>query len=223
MPPVQVRITLPHTEAVELMREYLSRSERVLAFEHEADEEVSRTHTHIYLFDLPLKRPDDDIRDHLRKYLNKSDFAAGLSAGKQKRQLTPEGAYIYATKKELKDPTLTQGFPDEEVKSFREAAVRFYTPQERKNVILHVVEQKPDHVWERFYEKLLRGDPEMKGWNQLMFKKWIMLDYLNRARPVPRAADLNRYAYSLYMLRNHIGSNPEQDSPLTMADLESYA
>lgn len=223
MPPVQVRITLPSTEAVELMRDYVSRSERVLAFEHDADEDVSRTHTHLYLFDLALKRPDDDIRDHLRKYLKKTDFMVGLSAGKKSRQITPEGAYIYATTKDAKDPTLTQGFPDEEVKSYREAAVRFYTPQERKNVILHVVEQKPDHVWERFYEKLLRGDPEMKNWSVQMFRKWIMLDYLNRARPVPRAADLNRYAYSLWMLRNHIGSDPEQDTPLTMADLGEYA
>lgn len=223
MPAVQIRITLLFAAAIELMRDYIDRCTKVLVFQHEADEDVNRDHCHIYLFDLPLKRPDDAIRDHLRIHLPKTDFMVGLSAGKQKRQIEPEGAYIYATKEKGIDPLLVKGFSDKDLMDCQIAAKTFYKAgrmaKDGKVVVLHVTEVKPDNVWNYFYEKMLRGDPVMKTWDIARFKKWIMVDYLNRCRPVPRTGDLQRYAFSLYMLRDHIGSNPNEDSPLTIDDI----
>lgn len=220
MPAVQIRITLMFAAALELIKDYVDRCTQVLCFEHEADEDVSRTHCHFYLFDLSLSRPDDALRDHLRKMgMPKSDFMVGLSAGKQKRSITPEGAYIYGTKNTAIEPTLTKGFSDEELYGFKEVAAHYYKPKHEKVVILHVSEQKPDNVWSYYIEKMLRGDPLMKTWDITMFKRWICADYLNRLRPVPRTADLNRYAFSLWMLRHRIGADPNTDIGIDMTEV----
>lgn len=218
MPAVQIRITLMYAAALELIKDYVDRCLCAMAFEHQADEDVSRTHCHFYLFDLNLSRPDDAIRDHLRKYLPKTDFMVGLSAGKKHRQITPEGAFIYGTKQTGIEPSLWKGL-SMPLQYYKDEAAKFYAPKEQKAVILHVTEQKPDNVWDHYYEKMLRGDPVMKSWDIPMFKRWICADYLNRCRPIPRTADLNRYAFSLWMLRYHIGSDPEQDTPLCMEDV----
>lgn len=203
MTSVQVRVSLPYDEAMALLSDYLDRSRQALAFQHDADDEVSRTHTHIYLFGLPLSRPDDAVRDHLRKHLAKTEYMASISAKKGTRELTPEKAWQYATTSSLLEPKFTKGFAEDELKDFAAAAAKFYEPRKERVLIIHETEQKPDNVWSYFYEKLLRADPEIQDWTQAKFKKWIMADYLNRCRPIPRVADLNRYAFSLWMLRHH--------------------
>lgn len=211
MSSVQIRISLPVDDAVKLIDDYVGRCDKVLAFEHEADEDVSRTHSHFYLFALPLKRPDDALRDHLRKFLSKTEYMVGLTAGKAKRELTPEKAYQYATTSSLIAPRVSKGFTEEVLKEFAASAANFYAPRKERVLIIHETEQKPDNVWTYFYEKMLRSDPDIQTWTQDKFKKWIMADYLNRCKPVPRSADLHRYAFSLWMLRKNNDKNDHTD------------
>lgn len=215
MTSVQIRISLPVDDAVKLIDDYIVRCDKVLAFEHEADEDVSRTHSHFYLFALPLRRPDDAVRDHLRKHLGKTEYMVGLTAGKAKRELTPEKAYQYGTTSSLLVPRITKGFDTEEIKDFAADAAKFYAPRHERVLIIHETEQKPDNVWTYFYEKMLRSDPDIQTWDVPKFKKWIMADYLNRCKPIPRSADLTRYAFSLWMLRKH---NDKKDNTEILAE-----
>jgi len=117
-------------------------------------------------------------------------------------KITPEGAYQYGSTKDANTPIWFKGFTPTELEDFHKNAVEHYKPIEATLITRHehyVV--KPDHVWERFYAKMLEN-PETVTYTQGDFRKWIMADYLTRAKPVPRAADLNRYAFSLYLLRN---------------------
>lgn len=227
---IQVRITLCFTTVLELLRDYIEQSARVLIFLHEKGDhnkkgsKIERTHCHVYLFDLPHQRPDDAVREHIGKYsgLPKSDYSCKTTCGKMKKGITPEGAYVYGTTKFLKDPSLVKGFEDHHVQLYKELAEKHYAPKEEQDSPLVVIQQvRPDLVWQRFFEKMVREPPdsEMKNWGQSDFKKWIMADYLNRFKPIPRTADLNRYAFSLWMLKHIIGKAPDEESPLRMEDI----
>lgn len=204
MTDVQLRIHKPFDEVYDVLiqGEYIQRSVRVLIFEHEADEEVNRTHCHCYLFGITLKRPDDALRDYCKALgYKKDDYFASTKCKKQTRDLTPQGAYTYGTKVQAIEPRFIKGFDLADIAIMAEEAKKFYQPKHEKVIILHETEVKPDNVWSYFYEKMLRT-PACKDFTREQFAKWIMADYLNRCKPIPRQADLTRYSFSLYMLRD---------------------
>lgn len=208
---VQLRVHAPYEQVYEALMQgdYIQRSAKVLMFEHDADEEVNRTHCHIYFFGLPLKRPDDALRDYFKALqYKKDDYFASTKCKKGARDLTPQGAYTYGAKAQALVPKFTKGFNDEQIASMAQEAKRFYEPKHEKVLIIHETEVKTDNVWEYFYAKMLRT-PDTREYSQMQFMKWIMADYLSRCKPIPRRADLQRYGYSLWMLRNKRGPDDE--------------
>lgn len=162
----------------------------------------SRRHYHIYIWGV--YRQPKAIREFLERMgYPKTDYMVGTTAGKERKPITEQLAYQYGMKPSS-NPRIVQmkGFTDDQLQLWKEMAEKYYA---KKTVVERVViEQttvKPDLVWQRFYEKMLRT-PESITWTKDMFRKWIMADYLSRAKPVPRQADLHRYSYSLYMLRD---------------------
>lgn len=211
MPNIQLRVTLPWEQVVDALNDgdYLTRCDAYMVFEHPKDEKVSRTHTHVYMFNHISSRIDDNLRDFFQKRgLPKSDYMASRKC--KKGQIDPMKAYQYGTTCNLFDIKTFNGFTEEQLKSFQKSAEEYYDALKKQSVdritIIEKVEQKPDLVWNRFFEKMLRS-PEVREYSLDQFKRWIMADYLNRCKPIPRTADLNRYAFSLWMLKDKTDDN----------------
>lgn len=102
------------------------KADKGFAFQHNADTEVSRTHCHIYLFDLNLKY--DAISDRIKKLGLKgnTDFSISGACGESRRPLDVSGAWIYGTKCEQLRSVWVQNISPAIVEELSEGARRFY-------------------------------------------------------------------------------------------------
>lgn len=217
MRPQQIRIT--HVDAQDLISPYLTN--KYMIFEHNpaprsgAEGQATapgpnRRHYHIYIFD-PKTQPKA-IREYLQRHgLAKTDYIVAETCGKTKEEITPLGAYRYGTAP-TSYPRIVEikGFTQEELKQYKEASDVYYaqvmTNTRTERITYEVTRIKPDLVWTRFYEKMLRT-PDTINWTERDFRRWIIADYLTNCKPRPREADLSRYAWSLHQLKDK--RNPE--------------
>ena len=66
------------------------------------------------------------------------------------------------------------------------------------------VREKTDNTWDRLLDELeddQMNDNKMSKWLITDFKYNIIANYLRRRKPPPRDADLKRYSYALYMIK----------------------
>jgi len=152
----QIRLHREQFTARDVLEDYINQSEIAFMFQHDADDEVSRTHCHTYLFNL--KRQRSTIDGYLRKRFTagNSDFAVSQTCGKKKRPIDVIGAWCYGTTSKLIDPVLTKGMSDSEVEYLRGEAREFWQKVEeaeksRKShvQIMEVIieKEKKDNIW----------------------------------------------------------------------------
>lgn len=229
----QVRIHRDYFTVKDVMTEYLEQSDIAFIFQHDADDEVSRTHCHVYCFNL--RRQRSTIDGYLRKRFNKGngDFSVSQTCGKKKRPLDVIGAWIYGTKEEAIEPSYTKGLNESEIAFLKQEAVEFYQKlneaRKSRDKALEIVEviiekEKRDNIWTDYYETVFlewkKGTlSRFYHWTLDRFKRWIVADYLNKGKAPPRVADRNRYAYGLYLLNTH-GFRKDIDPDTDLRQLE---
>lgn len=211
----QVRIHREYKFIENTFQDYIDNSVISFGFEHEADDEVSRTHVHHYFFGL--KRTRQTIDAYCRRYYStNSEFSVSQTCGKKKRPLDVRGAWIYGTTEKLLEPKWTRGLSEDELMWLRMEAIDFWNKIKESaqtktavQVVEVVIEKdKKDNIWTDYYEKVFlewrKGEEsKFKNFTLDMFKRWITADYLNKGKAPPRVADRNRYAYGLYVLNKH--------------------
>ena len=122
----QVRIHIPYDDLNDTpYLDYFEETEVGFVFEHEADDEVNRTHCHMYFFGLKKARTTVDgfFRGKLR---GNGDFSVSQTCGKKKRPLDLVGAWCYGTKEKLLEPKLVKGLSPEEQTWLRIEAIEFW-------------------------------------------------------------------------------------------------
>lgn len=221
----QVRIHREYDEIKDMLEDYVAQSAIAFGFQHEADEEVSRTHCHTYYFGLKKAKNTVDKYFRSRFTGGNADFSVSQTCGKKKRPLDVVGAWNYGTTEKLLEPTYTHGLSEEEIKYLRLQAIEFWNkikaarakPKGQNTVeIIEVVieKEKRDNVWLRYFEKMMLNKAEMKTWSRDKIRRWIIADYLNQCKAPPRVADVNRYSFGLYIL-----SRKENNDDLNLDDV----
>ena len=152
MPDVQVRIHKEWCDVSGFIHAYAEKAKVVFAFEHPADDEVARTHTHAYFFGLSVKRAS--LSEAIAKKFDlegqKEFFTKEeCSKGKNTRALDISGAYTYGTKDDAFPPLFTKGLTPEEVTLLKVYAYQWWMlhPKRSKNrqVDTQIVIVKPSH------------------------------------------------------------------------------
>jgi len=223
----QIRIHANDWEPVRnIITNYIDKAERVLVFHHK-NGKLEKPHFHIYLFNISIT--DTALRKYLKNYFkgNKAFSVASTCSGTRNEPITPYGAYQYGTNdsidivKELNlvEPTFTKGFGDSTLQEYKEMSAIYYEKEITKikdanspDDVLMMYREKSDCTWDRLYEahqRLNKSDPQGCPKSYAAIKRWIQLDYLNRAKPTPRTADLHRYAMALSLIRNGMVSDEE--------------
>lgn len=216
---LQIRITHDDWSYVKsLIDDYITISTKALTFYHTKAE---RNHYHIYLFDIATQ--PQSVRKKLKNYFKgNSAFSVSTTCGKQKNKITEQGAYIYGTTIDLIPPHFTKGFSEQQLFTLEAIALEFYKKLKAKEetaleitvLKTHEVLIRSDHTWERLLGLITMDKEKFKNYTIKKFKQWIIADYLNRAKPIPRMADLNRYAYSLFYVKDGKEYFPEHISIL---------
>lgn len=118
MPSFAFRISVPYEECREKVLEYLeSLSEKLIIYQHEADEEVNRTHIHGLIMDC--SRSDDTLRNNLFK-LNYTNNYQLKSTYKTKTGIYPvdDKFIIYMSEGKL-DPVYNKGYTADEIATYK--------------------------------------------------------------------------------------------------------
>jgi len=118
MPNFAFRISLPYGECSEKVLEYLEPlSDKLVIYEHEADDDVSRTHIHGLIMDC--SRSDDTLRNNLFKVNYTKNYEL-KSTYKTKNGVYPVDAkYITYMSKGHLDPKYCKGFTEEEIAAYK--------------------------------------------------------------------------------------------------------
>lgn len=185
--------------------DYWDISSKAMAFHHT---HAARSHYHIYLFDISTQA--QSVRKKLKNYFKgNEDFSVGNTCGKDKRKITLEGAYIYGTTKDGIELFKSKGISEVDILKLQVNAKSFYDrikskadePLEITLIKTHELITKVDHTWERLLDLFTQQSEKTNEYSIVEIKKWIIADYLNRSKPIPRMADLNRYSYSLFYMK----------------------
>lgn len=188
-----------------------TKSDRILAGEHAADEEVKNTHVHIAL-------EPTVTREAIRKQL------INHSLGGQKHQIMEkvlkthepydfEQLSIYILKgfiTNLRETSLSHTEVEDLVKAWKRH-VRHTDFGEPDLIIPPDAPASPDNSatttaeisggteWDKLL-CLFRKRHDHKDMNMLRIKRWINSYYLTREKPIPRIGDTKRYAFSLWAI-----------------------
>lgn len=96
-----------------------------VVYEHEADNEVSRTHCHIYFFNWGLSEQTFRKRfAQLFHRIEKTDFAISTTAGRSKGIITLQYAVKYASRDGALTHKLCRGFDSQIVKELEKSFVK---------------------------------------------------------------------------------------------------
>lgn len=206
---------------------YIEKAEQVMVFHHKNGQNEN-PHFHIYLINIPIT--EQGIRKYLKQYWKgNGEFSLKSNAGtRNKVSITPYDAYQYGANDSkdymeelvLIEPTFTKGISEWLLRDYKEMTQAYYEKEIKRIKDMNVANEKPmlmyrekaDCTWERLfemYENYKRRDIQGCPKTYEAIKRWIELDYLNRCKPVPRPADLHRYAKSLSLIRNGMVSEQE--------------
>lgn len=194
--------------------------DQAFAFHHT---ESKREHWHWYLIGCTLSY--DALRDNVKKWCEgNKDFSIRTKAGRGvfEKPIVAGEAYQYGCTNKLLEPFYKWNINEADEAQWRTAAEAFYKPvpvDNKERITVEITKIKPDMVWAKFYERMLHT-PASVGWSRSQFRKWIVADYLSNCKPPPRTADLNRYSYALFMLRDKRSPDGYTFSPDEIPDLE---
>lgn len=106
MPNIHVRIHLPYVDVSGALAKWCNMAETSFVFQHEADEEVSRTHIHAFMFGLPLERKtlSGYIKKEFNLIGNKDFFTSEKCSKVDPRPIDLSGSYCYGSKWDTLEP-----------------------------------------------------------------------------------------------------------------------
>lgn len=169
----QLRVTRPFTDAFVLAMSQLAAlgaSTEWMVYEHEADEQVSRTHCHVYFFNWGLS--EQSFRSYFKNMygdLPKTDYALSTTAGRGKGPITLEYAVKYASKDGSIPVKFVRGFDKEQIHKIEEGY--------KKQPIL-AVHKEPRQMtkWKLVEICYEEAKQEAKVYNQPKLTKGQMVD-----------------------------------------------
>lgn len=202
----QIRIT---NDTYDIARDYLDGAEKFMVFHHTPQDNPDNKHYHIYLFNSPIQDAGSIRKRFERAKLPKSKYAVGTTAGKRKEKITEYLAYQYGLAPKS-NPKLVEhkGFTDEQFAQWELKKDMFYdmiNSSKRKSItqqfadgeitVIREIAIRPDKVWER----LVADEEKYSNKSLRQIKSMICAEWINNGKPVPRGADLHRYAVSLHI------------------------
>lgn len=108
-----IRLTL---EWNDMLHEYFDRFDRAVVYQHNADEEVSRTHVHAL---VETDVTTDTMKNHLQKILGYRLPASDWSFVSKLKRLPVEDKFITYMSKGKLEPVYTKGFTAEEIERYK--------------------------------------------------------------------------------------------------------
>lgn len=165
MPHFQLRLTREFSEELVVRLSEISAYVQCtdwFVYEHEADEEVSRCHVHVYYFDCKLK--EDSFRNAFKSVfpeVEKGDWAMSGTAGRRKGPITLKWSVKYGSKDGRLTVKVCRGFDikiihdlEKEFRGIRETAIPAKVVEPRQMTKWKLVELA---MIEKEYEEKQRG------------------------------------------------------------------
>lgn len=108
------------TKSFEELKEWITVEDcsQCIVYEHEADDEINRTHVHIWL--KGIKCNTDSLKNHIRKVTGKipaSDWAF-MEMNKKTKEAWNDNVITYMSKGKLM-PKYTKGFTEDEIEDYK--------------------------------------------------------------------------------------------------------
>lgn len=209
---LQVRVTRPFHDLSGVFQGWWEKCEQLLVVQHPPDGKTKRCHCHILMIN-PIVR-NDQLQKPLRNMNLKgnTDFMFSFVIVKGKYKGEPykrDKTAIYMIKGKY-EVQMNKGFTTEELEEFKTQWVGNSDDTE-------VIEpkNKDDSEWDYFLRKFEQKVPE--GMTMIGIRRWIRADCLGRRKPVPRAGDVNRWAFSIYAITQNKQTFQDQEDLETMA------
>jgi len=198
MPNYAPRVSMSFMDLSGIIAIWAESCEKLIAFEHPADEEVAKTHCHILMINSTYATPEQYKRQfydtvHTHEFGEIRPKGNDLWAWKHKDYPNPDVTYVTYMGKGSLLPVFNKDFDLEIVQ-------RYVNMWEDRDVVAH----KPTKQLSEFGELLHSARNACKAktlrLNMTDVKNHIKSYYLRKERAVPRSSDTNRYAYSIYAI-----------------------
>jgi len=127
------RVSRSFNEVGDLLKQLYEWSESVVIYEHEADEDVSRTHIHGLI--IGCQRKEDTLRDKIFKINWKKDYQLATTYKDNQDKVHPvnEGYVTYMAKGHL-SPMLIQNFSEEKINDLKSKWIVYDTAKKSCDV-----------------------------------------------------------------------------------------
>lgn len=205
-PDLSIRITLAYQDCSGIIHKWIARCSQAICYEHEQDEEITKTHVHLALYGLDCKT------EALKRMWSE---APGSGNEFWSFSVTKDRAkYLtYMSKGSLK-PKLIKGYSEEEVDEQRKA---WTDPKEKEdtdpsNFMINKVQQHYDHYTRETFiqhyrnENYSNGNTEMFHSNEDYAKRLFseirtttMKTYYGMTRKAPHATQYKIVAASAFL------------------------
>lgn len=214
MPNYAPRVSMSFMDLSGIIEIWSQSCEKLIAYEHEADEEVAKTHVHFLMINSTYATAEQYKRQfydivHTHEFGEERPKGNDLWAWKHKDYPNPDVTYITYMGKGSLLPKFNKGFDLEIVQ-------RYVNMWEDRDYVA----EKPTKQLSEFDQLLFSARNAYKAKtlkiNMTDIKNHIKSHYLRRERPVPRSSDTNRYAYSIYA----IISNKTKEADLPQLDFD---
>lgn len=208
---LQVRITRTYQDVSGVLMSWLDKCEQILAVEHPADGKTKRVHCHILLVEPSVN--NDQLQKPLRKMNLKGNtdfmFSFVVTKGRYKGEPYKRDETVKYFIKGRYEVKLNKGFQTEELEELKSS-----WKDSQESDVIPPKEGREDVEWNYLLHKYEVSGQEL---TMIGIRRWIRSDCLSRRKPVPRAGDVNRWAFSIYAITNNKKGMEHQE------DLESYA
>jgi len=172
--------------------------EKLIAFQHEADEEIATTHVHFLMINSTYATAEQYKRMfyenvHTHEFGEERPKGNELWAWKHKDYPNPDITYIKYMGKGTLKPLFNKGFTEAEIK------YQINQWEEREHEVPRVSKATSE-----FGILLAAAETAIKSKRLNISMKdiccFIQSHYLRARKAVPRKSDTNRYAYSIYAI-----------------------
>lgn len=154
---------------------------------------------------------------------NRATKAFGIKAGKRGQvnkdyclkycaYKTPSPAYLLKDVSEDMEPFDSRGYTQAEIEFHMSEGKRLFkrprhvpAPQAPQEAPAPTPKEEKMDEWKKLlvaFDDYWYEDESHRRYNMAQIESWIKSYYLSRSRPIPRAGDSRRYAYSLWAIMN---------------------
>lgn len=125
-----------------------------VVYEHESDNEVSRTHCHIWLKNITCNT--DTLKNHIRKVVGKVDKSdwAFMEMNKKNKTLWTDDVITYMSKGVLK-PKYVKGFTDDEIEEYKSKWISPLSVVDGKLVLKKEVKEPKNKTQRELLQEML--------------------------------------------------------------------